>query len=436
MERQPQGTYRPRVVDAQLDDYLASLPAVAIDGAKAVGKTATASRRAATTFALDTPAAVEALRADPTTVTSVPSPVLIDEWQRHEPTWDVVRRAVDAGAPPGSYLLTGSASPAAPQTHSGAGRIVSLRMRPLTLPERGTTTPSVSLAGLLAGVEGAIGGATAWGLPDYVEAILAGGFPGMQGMPSGSRGAVLEAYVHRIVDRDFPEAGRTVRNPAALRRWLVAFARATGTTASFETIRDAAATGQADPPAKTTAIPYRDTLERIWVSDPVPAWIPTRGYGLRRLTSAPKHFLTDPALAATLLRLDTDALLTGRGGAPGHDDDRLLPRQGTILGGLFESLAALSLHVFAQAASATLAHLRTRAGEREVDFVVNGRGGRTVALEAKLTQAVDDRDVRHLLWLKDRMGPDLVDMVILTTGQYAYRREDGVAVVPLALLGA
>lgn len=425
--------YRPRVVDAQLDDYLTSLPAVAIDGPKAVGKTATASRRATTVFELDTPAAVEVLRSDPTLLTAAPRPVLVDEWQRHEATWDVVRRAVDDGAEPGSYLLTGSASPASPQTHSGAGRIVTVRMRPLTLSERGATTPSVSLADLLAGGPSTVQGATTWRLPDYVEAIVGGGFPGMQHLPSGSRAALLDAYVQRIVDRDFAEAGRVVRNPAALHRWLVAFARATGTTTSFETLRNAAATGQADPPAKTTVIPYRDTLERIWVSDPVAAWIPTRGYGLSRLTSAPKHFLADPALAATLLRLDPEALLSGREGPP--RDRPSVPRPGTMLGGLFESLAALSLQVFAQAASASLAHLRTRAGEREVDFVVSGRGGRTVALEVKLTQTVEDRDARHLLWLQERMGPDLADMVILTTGQYAYRRADGVAVVPLALLG-
>ena len=239
----------------------------------------------------------------------------------------------------------------------------------------------------------------------------------------------MRAYVERIVDRDFPDAGRAVRNPAALRRWLTAFAKATGTTASFETIRDAAAAGHAAPPPRSTVIPYRDTLERIWISDPVSAWWPTRGYGIGRLTGGPKHFLADPALATTLLDLDEDALLEGADAGPP------LPRSGSLLGGLFESLATLTLQVFAQAASATLAHVRTRAGGHEVDFVVTGRGGRSVALEAKLSAVVDDRDVRHLVWLKEQMGPDLRDAVVLTTGQYAYRRPDGIAVVPLALLG-
>lgn len=420
--------YRPRLVDAQLDEYL-GLPAVALDGPKGVGKTATASRRAATILRLDDPAQLALLKADPGRVLGMQRPVLIDEWQLHPPVWDLVRRAVDDGAEPGSFVLTGSASPASPQTHSGAGRIVSLRMRPLTLPERGLGEPTVSLRRLLDADDVAIAGETTLLLESYAEAITTGGFPGMQATTARLRQALLSGYVDRVVDRDFPEAGRGVRNPAGLRRWLRAFAAATATNASFETVRDAAATGHADPPARTTTIPYRDTLERIWLSDPVPAWSPSTPYGLHRLTSAPKHFLADPALAATLLEVDADDLLTGRETGPP------VPRNGPLLGALFESLAALTLQVFAQAADARVGHLRTRGGEHEIDFIVHGRGRRTVAVEVKLTAVPERVDVRHLLWLKERMGDDLADMVVLTTGRTAYRGEDGVAVVPLALLG-
>lgn len=425
----PAPQYHPRIVDAQLDEY-AALPAVAIDGPKGVGKTTTAAHRARTTFRLDDPAALATLQADPGRLTHASPPVLIDEWQHYPPSWDLVRRAVDDGAPPGSFLLTGSASPQSPQTHSGAGRVVTLRMRPLTLPERGTATPSVSLQAILDGAgTAAISGETTWGLESYVDAILTGGFPGMMTSPPTLRRALLAGYLDRIVDRDFPDAGRAVRNPGTLRRWLVAFAKATGTTASFETIRDAAATGHADPPARSTTIPFRDTLERIWISDPVSAWSPLESHGLGKLTSSPKHFLADPALAAALLDVDADVLLSGRDAGPP------IPRQGTLLGGLFESLAALSLQVFAQAADAGLAHLRTHGGQREIDFIVHGRGRRQVALEVKLTAVPDHHDVKHLLWLKEQMGPALTDMVVVTTGRSAYRRADGVAVVPLSLLG-
>lgn len=130
-----------------------------------------------------------------------------------------------------------------------------------------------------------------------------------------------------------------------------------------------------------------------------------------------------------LLDVDADALLRG-------EDGRIaVQRDGTLLGGLFESLVALSLRVFAQAADARVSHLRTRGGEREVDFLVEGPGRRLVAVEVKMTAAPSARDVRHLLWLKEQLGAALTDMVLVTTGRDAYRRADGVPVVPLALLG-
>ena len=420
--------YRRRVVDDELDELLPDLPAISLDGPKGVGKTATALERASTVFALDRPRTLEVVLADPDRMVDAREPVLIDEWQRYLPSWDLVRRAVDADPHPARFLLTGSASPASPPTHSGAARIVSLRMRPLTLAERGVATPTVSLASLLAGTQPTIGGACTVTLEQYVDEITRGGFPGMRATSARTQRALLDSYVERIVDRDFPEAGHGVRNPAALRRWLTAFAAATATTATFETIRDAATAGIADKPARSTTIPYRDTLERIWISDPLPAWAPTRNH-LKRLTGSPKHHLADPALAVALLALDTGTLLEG------HDAGPAIPRDGAFLGSLFESLIALDVRVYAQAAEARVHHLRTKNGDREVDFIVTGRGRRTLALEVKLAQTVEDRDVRHLLWLKEQLGPDLVDMVVLTTGTEAYRRRDGVAVAPAALLG-
>lgn len=420
--------YRRRIVDDELDMLFAHLPAISLDGPKGVGKTATASSRAKTIFALDRPRTLELVLADPDRLVTAAEPVLIDEWQWHPPTWDLVRRQVDLDGHPSRFLLTGSASPRSPQTHSGAARIVALRMRPLTLPERGLTTPTVSLGGLLAGTHGPISGATTVDLAGYVAQIVRGGFPGMQVASDQVQRALLASYVQLIVDRDFPDAGQTVRNPAALRRWMTAFAAATGTTATFETIRDAATAGHSNPPSRSSTLPYRDTLERIWISDPVPAWAPTRNQ-FTRLTGSPKHYLADPALAVALLDVDEDTLLDGRDVGPA------VPRDGTLLGCLFESLISLDLKVFAQAAEARVHHLRTKNGRQEVDFVVTGRGNRAVGIEVKLSATVGDADVRHLLWLRDQLGPDLVDMIIVTTGTDAYRRTDGVAVVPAALLG-
>ena len=123
--------YIRRVVDAELDELSKSLAAVALDGPKGVGKTATGLQRAATVHALDDPARREIARADPARLLEGARPVLIDEWQNVPESWDLVRRAVDAGAAVGSFLLAGSADPRSLSTHSGAGRIVSVRMRPM-----------------------------------------------------------------------------------------------------------------------------------------------------------------------------------------------------------------------------------------------------------------------------------------------------------------
>ena len=176
----PKWPYHRRVVDTELDELLGDLAAVTLEGAKAVGKTATATQRAATIYELDRDGVRELISADLDRVLSSPPPVLLDEWQRLPAIWDAVRRAVDEDPSSGRFLLTGSASPASPQTHSGAGRIVRLRMRPLSLVERDVATPTVSLARLLAGGRPVVDGSSGVRLERYVEEIVASGFPGIR----------------------------------------------------------------------------------------------------------------------------------------------------------------------------------------------------------------------------------------------------------------
>ena len=166
----------------------------------------------------------------------------------------------------------------------------------------------------------------------------------------------------------------------------------------------------------------------LWIVDPVPAWMPVCGV-LTRLGGAPKHQLADPALAAHFLGVTTDRLLQASPALP------VLPRDGTLLGALFESLVTLEVRVGAQAAEARVGHLRTNGGEREIDLIVERADGRVIAIEVRLTRTADDTDVRHLRWLASQLGDRLLDAVIVTTGPVAYRRQDGVAVVPAGLLG-
>lgn len=421
--------YVRRVIDDELDQLLPGIAAIAIEGAKAVGKTATAVRRAATIHRLDDPAQREVIEADASRLVTGDRPILIDEWQRLPESWDLVRRAVDADTSGGQFLLTGSATPVVAPTHSGAGRIVTVRMRPMTLAERGAGVPSVSLAELLTGSHPPILGTSDVTLERYATEIVASGFPGLRHLSDRQLRAQLDGYVGRIVEHDFVEmGGYVVRNPQALRRWLAAYAAATSTSATHEAIRDAATGEHGEKPSRTTTQPYHDVLQRLWIVEPVPAWLPTRNQ-IARLAAPPKHQLVDPALAARLLGVGVDALLEGRSAGPPA------PRDGTLLGQLFESLVTLCVRTYAQAAEASVRHLRTHRGEHEVDLIVERDDGRVLALEVKLKGSIVDRDVRHLLWLRDRIGADLLDAVIVTTGSEAYRRKDGIAVVPAALLG-
>ena len=419
--------YRRRVVDGELDLFLDGLPAISIEGARAVGKTWTARRRARTVHNLDDPQTLALVEADPARLTRGPEPIFIDEWQRYPPAWDLVRRAVDDGAGAGRFLLAGSTAPEMPPTHSGAGRIVTLRMRPMSLFERGVGEPTVSLRRLLDGGRHAIDGETDAPLERYAEEILTGGFPGLRPLQPRAQRAALDGYLHRAVDHDVAAMGHRVRQPGAMRRWLTACAAATATTATYETIRDAATAGEADKPAKTTTTAYRNLLEAMWMVETLPAWWSVEN-PLSRLKRGPKHHLADPALAARLLEVTAGDLLAGRGNGPDA------AREGPLLGALFESLVTLNVRVYAQAAEARVSHLRTWNDSREVDLIVE-KGQRMVAVEVKLAAAPRREDTRHLRWLVERLGPRVADAVLVTTGRHAYRDRDGIAVVPAALLG-
>lgn len=428
-------TYFPRLLDRELADDLLGLPAIHLAGAKATGKTETARRQAGSIVRVDDAATRARIEADPSFIARQARPVLIDEWQRFPPTWDVIRRDVDEDNSPGRFILTGSAHPRGAHIHSGAGRITTLRMRPMSLAERGRAMVTVSLDRLLGGAgqdRASIEGVSDLSLEGYVDEIMSSGFPGVRAIPAKWRRNQLESYVDDVIQREFPEQGHTLRAPETLRRWLHAYAAATATTATYSKILDAATPGESDKPARKTTIAYRDVLQSLWLLDTVPAWWPEPDT-LSLLGQAPKHFLADPALAAVLLEVDADDVLEGR-----VDRDPAVQvvagGSGTVLGRLFEHLTALSLQCYSQSVGARLSHLRTRDGAHEVDFIVQ-RKRRLVGFEVKLSPVVKDEDVRHLFWLRDRLGPRVSDLVVVTTGAEAYRRADGIAVVPAALLG-
>jgi predicted AAA+ superfamily ATPase len=419
------GAYRQRIVDGELDELMAQLPAIVLDGPKGVGKTTTALQRSTSVRRLSRASERSIVEADPFVIVLDDPAVLLDEWQLVPGIWDAVRDIVDEDLSPGHFILTGSAPMR--NTHSGAARMTNVRVRPLTLPERGISKPTISLAALISGQGAKLSGRSAVTLENYVDEIIAGGFPGIRHLAGRAHSAQLNSYLERIVDRDLPEAGFTVRQPAAVRAWMTAYAAATATTTSWEKIRDAATAGYESKPAKETSANYTELLTSLRILDPIAAWIPSFNH-LRRIGSAPKHHLTDPALAVRLLKRTKEHLLTG------NDGPINIARDGTLLGALFESLVAMSLRVFAQACGAEVFHLREHGGTHEVDFIIENGDG-IIGVEVKLASSVDDRDARHLTWLKEQVGDRLLDKIIITTGPEAFRRADGTAVVPLALLG-
>jgi len=418
-------SYVRRILDDELDDLMDGLPAIAIEGAKGVGKTATASARADSVISLDSVATREIIESDPQLALGHGHTTFIDEWQYVPDVWNLVRHAVDNGAVPGRFLLAGSATPKPKvKLHSGAGRIVRLMLRPMSLPERAIETPTVSMRALLSG--GAdIAGMTDIGTADYAQEICASGFPGIRSATTRLRARLLDSYIDHIVDHEIPGMGETVRRPTSLKQWLTAYGIATATTASYASLLSAATPGESQKPSKPTTMNYRDLLQRVWVLDPVPAWSPVLS-SLKALGQAPKHHLVDPALTVRLAGASVDSLLRGDGPEAG---------QGVFLGALFESLAAQTVRVLAQACEARVSHARLQGGQHEIDLIVEGPGLRILAIEVKLSTAVRPADVVQLNWLEQQMPDRLIDKVLINTGAYAYRRKDGVAVVPLALLG-
>ncbi|MDR3069579.1 MAG: DUF4143 domain-containing protein, partial [Propionibacteriaceae bacterium] len=390
--------YSPRVVDAELDRLLAGLPAVAVDGAKGVGKTATAARRITDEIRLDRKRIRQNVEADPEMILTRKRPLLIDEWHLAPELWDVVRRAVDDDRSPNQFLLTGSALPPKDaRIHSGSGRIIRMIMRPMILPERGITEPSVSFADLLSGGKPSLSGTTDFNLVDYTREIIASGFPGIRRDPQDLRPLTMASYIDEMLDRDIPEIGVSVRRPQALKAWLSAYAAATATTTSYQEILNSATPGDAGKPARSTAEAYRELLQRMWILDPLPAWIPAFN-PLKRLAQSPKHHLADPAIAASLLGATEESLLLPL------DEVVNAKREGTLLAALFESLAVLTIRVLAQPLQAKTSHLRTRNGDREIDIIVERPDHKVLAIEVKLSATPGLSDAKHLNWLETELN--------------------------------
>lgn len=413
--------YRPRVADTELKRWMSVMGAVLIDGPKAVGKTATASQLAKTVLRMDVDrAARAALETYPEQLFTYPTPVLFDEWQETPEIWNLVRRGVDDHTERGLYLLTGSATPRdTARLHSGAGRIGRLRMRPMSLFETGHATGTVSLADLLEGGD-PVGAVTELTVPDIIERVVIGGWPDL--LTFGERDARdwLDAYLANLADVDVPALGPR-RNPGNITRLLSALARSVGAPLN-RTALGVEVGGQGGPVAAETLTNYLDALDRLMLVEPLPAWRPHMRSRTRLRTASVHHFV-DPSVGTAALGVGVPEMLADLEAAGLH----------------FESLVLRDLRTYAQPLRASFSSWRDSQSGREVDAILELPNGRWAAFEFKLGEGAADAAAESLLRFAatidvDKHGAPLA-LAVITGGRYAYRRRDGVLVVPIGALG-
>ncbi|MGH3400744.1 MAG: ATP-binding protein [Streptosporangiaceae bacterium] len=407
--------YLPRLVDPLLGELLTDHPAVLVVGPRACGKTTTGRRHCQDRLRLDRPAEAAVVRADPDAALAEDRfPLLVDEWQVVPEVLGAVKRAVDEGAAPGSFVLTGSSQ--ADLTAAGwpaTGRLIRVLMYGLVEREleRGSSQPPV-LDRLLS--EGADGLSVPPDPPDirgYVARALRGGFP-EAALASSERASRrwLSSYIDQLVSRDVSLVG-AVRDPMRIRHYLQAVAASTAGMPTLKTLIDAVGID------RSTANAYDSLLERLLITQRLPAWSSNR---LNRLIRLPKRYLVDPAFLSPLLGVDARAVL----------------RDGDLLGRLLDSfvMAQLRAECAVSELSPHLFHVRDANGRQEVDILIEFGDGRMIGIEVKADAAPGPDAATHLRWLRDGIGNRFALGLVLHTGPRPFRLDESIVALPICAL--
>ena len=417
--------YLSRIADKILKDRLESSGAVLIVGPKWCGKTSTATEISRSQlFMQDPDKAVSYLKAadtKPSLLLRGDTPRLLDEWQVAPVLWDAVRVMVDQRGLPGQFILTGSAVPQDNVVqHTGTGRISRMMMRPMSLYESGESNGSVSLSALFDG-ETEIDAFSDLSIEQIAFAIVRGGWPASIGDTRKSALRHAIDYVEAIINTDVSRVDNIEKNPARVRALLRSLSRNISTLATIRTIHNDIAMGDDDESiSEKTISQYLNALNRIFVTENLPAWNPA----LRSKTAirtSPKRQFVDPSIAAAVMRLTPERLL---------DDFN-------YFGFLFESLCDRDLRIYAEAIDGEVFHYRDSSG-LEADAVVALNDGRWAAIEVKLGSKEIEEAAKHLIELKNKVNTERMQdpsfLMILTGTEIAYRRDDGVFVVPIGCL--
>ena len=415
--------YLPRISDELLVSKLRHSGAVLVTGPKWCGKTSTALMASGSVIYMQDPdksaAYMTAADTKPSLLLEGEVPHLIDEWQMAPILWDAVRFAVDQRQDMGQFILTGSAVPADGVTmHTGTGRIARLAMRTMSLYESGESNGSVSLHDLFAGKEPVLEQSSLT-IEQIAFAICRGGWPASVRMKGADALELSHNYVDAIIHQDVSRVDSVERNPKRVQLLLRSLARNVATMATNVTILK-----DMEGDEKTMTAPtldsYLNALRRIFVIEDQPAWSPSMRSKTAIRTASKRHF-TDPSIATAVLRATPKSLL----------------EDFNTFGLLFESMCTRDMRIYAQAIDGEVYHFRDKNG-LEADMIVSLNDGRWAAVEVKMGNKQIDEAADHLQELARKVNEEKMGqpsfLMVLTGGEYAYRRDDGVLVVPIGCL--
>ncbi len=415
--------YIERIVDKKTRDYLEIFGAILIAGPKACGKTTTAENHSKSVLKMQDPDErdnnMSLAKIRPSLLLEGENPRLIDEWQMAPELWDAVRHEVDKRNEEGLFILTGSTTiDRSKISHSGIGRIARIDMKPLSLFESGESTGEVSIKGLFEGKTD-ISCVSRIGIEDISKLAIKGGWP--KNIFKSTRVAMKFAneYCKLIAESEINTVDGVKRDRNKAMTIMRSLARNTGTVVTLKTILEDVNAHYPDF-SRNTLSEYLDALKNLYILDDVESWSP-KLRSKTEIRKSSKRYFVDPSLAASLLNASPEKLL----------------RDINTFGFIFESLVVRDLKIYIDSIDGKVFHYRDRSG-LEVDAVLYRDNGQYGLVEIKLGQNEIEKAAVSLKKLRDKIEIEKLGepsfLMVVTGTKYAYRREDGVFVVPIGCL--
>lgn len=418
--------YKKRIVDNIIETKLKGKGAVLIEGPKWCGKTTTSSRFAKSTIVMTDPKSEKEnlllAEVNPELLLEGNTPRLIDEWQVAPKLWDAIRFVVDKRNDEGQFLLTGSSTPVNRDDidHSGAGRFAWVTMRTMSLYESGDSTGEVSLSDVFKGKN--INGTNKLTLNDITYLICRGGWPKSVTMEPEIALEQPYDYIDAIVKTDASKVDGIVKNEERLRKFLRAYSRNVSTQVTLTSLKEDMIVNDVDSLNEDTISLYINAFKKMFVIEEMEAWNPNLRSKTAIRTSDTRYFV-DPSIASSSLGLGPSDLIKNL----------------NTCGLFFENLVVRDLRVYAESLKGKVYHYRD-ASNLECDAVIHLRNGEYGLVEIKLGgDKLIEEGVKNLLDLANKIDTDKMNkpsflMIITATSNYAYRRPDGVYVVPIGCL--